>query len=71
MERKLQSVGIDSAEELRQLGSKQAFLRLKAHYPNICLVHLYTLQGAIDGLPYHQLPDHVKQDLQQFNQRLK
>lgn len=43
MGRKLRSVGICSAEELTRLGSKEAFARLKTRYPNVCLVHLYTL----------------------------
>ncbi len=47
MERKLKSVGIDSAEELMAVGAKEAFARLKALYPNVCLVNLYVLEGAI------------------------
>lgn len=45
---------ICTAEELRAAGGKDAFLRLKLHYPNVCLVHLYTLQGAIDDVEYYQ-----------------
>lgn len=67
MERKLKAIGICSAEELVQAGSKEAFLRLKRRYPNVCLVHLYTLQGAIDNLEYNQLPDEVKRDLKAFS----
>lgn len=66
MEEKLKSVDICTAEELRQTGSKEAFLRLKLRYPNVCLVHLYTLQGAIDNMGYNQLPDEVKRDLKAF-----
>lgn len=71
MERKLKAVGICSAEELTQLGSKEAFLRLKLRYPNVCLVHLYTLQGAIDHVGYDRLPDEVKRDLKCFSDSLK
>lgn len=46
IEKKLKSVGICSAEELTKLGSKEAYFRLKMRYPNVCLVHLYTLQGG-------------------------
>lgn len=45
MERKLLSVGIGSAEELMAVGAKEAFSRLKARYPQVCLVHLYALEG--------------------------
>lgn len=71
IEKKLESVGISSPEELKQVGSKEAFLRLKARYQNVCLVHLYTLQGALDGIEYNQLPEETKRDLKAFSDRLK
>ena len=71
IEKKLKAVGICSAEELMQAGSKDAFLRLKLCFSNVCLVHLYTLQGAIDDIEYNQLPDEVKQDLKGFSDGLK
>lgn len=67
IEKKLKAVGICSAEELTQLGSKEAFFRLKTRYPNVCLVHLYTLQGAIDNVEYNRLSDEMKQDLKSFS----
>ena len=33
MEKKLRSVGIATAEQLRETGSREAVLRLKARYP--------------------------------------
>lgn len=71
MEKKLKSVGISSAEELLQAGSEEAFIRLKMHYPNVCLVHLYTLQGAIDDIEYNQLSDKVKSKLKSFSDCFK
>ncbi|WNX85962.1 TfoX/Sxy family DNA transformation protein [Agathobaculum sp. NTUH-O15-33] len=70
MERKLEAIGIGSAEELIQTGSKEAFLRLKVRFPHVCLVHLYTLQGAIDGIEYNRLTDAVKRDLKRFSDGL-
>lgn len=52
MEKKLISVGIESSEQLIEVGAKDAFLRLKQKYPNVCLVHLYTLEGAIHDTEY-------------------
>lgn len=66
IERKLKSVGINSAEELKEIGSKDAFFRLKLKYPEICLVHLYTLEGAIDNIEYNQLSNETKKDLKEF-----
>ena len=69
--RKLTSIGIDSPEELRRIGSKEAFFRLKIRYSNLCLVHLYALQGAIDGIAYNQLSEEIKRDLKKFGDELK
>lgn len=71
IEKKLKSIGIFSAEDLMLTGSKEAFFRLKMRFPNVCLVHLYTLQGAIDDIEYNQLPDNIKQDLKRFCDDLK
>lgn len=71
MERKLKAIDISTAEELRKVGSKEAYLRLKIRFPNVCLVHLYTLRGAIDNVEYNRLSDEVKRDLKSFSDGLK
>lgn len=71
MEKKLKAVGISSPEELTRLGSKQAFLQLKQEYPNVCLVHLYTLEGAICNTQYNCLSEEKKKELKKFSDFLK
>lgn len=71
MSRKLASVGIDTPEKLIELGSKQAFAKLKEAYPQVCLVHLYTLEGAIYNTEYNRLPEDKKKELKQFSDALK
>lgn len=71
MDKKLKSVGIDSPDKLRELGSKQAFLKLKELYPQICLVHLYALEGAVEDLEFNSLSDGKKQELKEFSDFLK
>ena len=66
MKKKLNTIGVNSAEELLRMGSKEAFVRLKAAYPKVCLVHLYELQGAIDGTDFNRLPQNVKAELKAF-----
>lgn len=66
IERKLKSIGINSAEELKEIGSKETWFKLKLKYPEICLVHLYTLEGAISNIEYNQLSEETKKDLKQF-----
>ena len=71
MARKLTAVGIDTPEKLAQAGSKEAFFRLKAVYPQVCLVHLYALEGAIQDVEFNGLPKEKKQDLKEFSDCLK
>ena len=71
MEKKLTSVGIESPGELMEAGAKNAFLRLKQKYPNVCLVHLHTLEGAIHNVPYNSLPEDRRKELKEFSDFLK
>ncbi len=71
MARKLTSVGIESSEELIEVGAKGAFLRLKQKYPNMCLVHLYTLEGAIHDTEFNRLSEDKKKELKEFSNFLK
>lgn len=71
MAKKLKAVGIDSSEKLILTGSKQAFLQLKQEYPNVCLVHLYTLEGAITNTEFNCLSEEKKKELKEFSDFLK
>lgn len=70
MEKKLHSVGIHSAEELTELGSKQAAFRLKTQYPNTCVVILYHLEAAIRGVGIKQLDAPCKAELKAYFKQL-
>ncbi len=67
MAKKLTAIGIDSSEKLIQIGAKQAFLQLKQKYPNVCLVHLYTLEGAITNTEFNCLSEEKKKELKEFS----
>lgn len=67
MAKKLTSVGIGSAEELMAAGSKEAFMRLKEMYPQVCLVHLYALEGAIHQTEFNNLSEDKKKELKAFS----
>ena len=71
MEKKLTSVGINCAEDLIELGSKQAFVKLKEAYPQVCLVHLYTLEGAVTNTEFNNLSKEKKKELKEFSDSLK
>ena len=71
MARKLTAVGIDSPEKLVEAGAKQAFFKLKETFPNVCLVHLYALEGAITDQEYNELPEKTKQEMKGFSDFLR
>ena len=71
MAKKLESIGIDSSEKLTQSGSRQAFLKLKQAYPNVCLVHLYALEGAVRDVEFNSLSKETKMELKEFSDYLK
>lgn len=71
MARKLTAVGVNSPEKLMELGAKQAFVRLKALYPQVCLVHLYALEGAIHNMEFNCLSEEKKRELKEFSDDLK
>ncbi len=70
MERKLQSVGIGSAEELMDIGSRQAVFRLKERYPGTCVVILYYLEAAIRGVDIKELDSACKAELKAYFKQL-
>lgn len=70
MEKKLHAVGIHSAEDLKEIGSKQAVFRLKALYPNTCVVILYHLEAAIQGVAMRELDPGRKAELKEYFARL-
>ncbi len=71
MAKKLDAVGIGSPEELIRSGAEQAFLKLKVRYPNVCLVHLYALEGAVRNVEFNSLPEDRKKELKEFSDFLK
>lgn len=71
MAKKLTTVGIDSPEKLIETGSKQAFLKLKQTYPQVCLVHLYALEGAVQNTEFNSLSEDKKKELKEFSDFLK
>lgn len=63
---RLKEVGIHTAEELKAVGSEQAYLRLRAVDPGACYCMLCGLEGAIQGIRWHHLNPERKQELKQF-----
>jgi len=68
----LNAVGIQTPEQLSELGCKDAFVRIRETVdPGACLHMLYALHGAIEGIPDGRLSDAAKEDLRRFYHNLQ
>ena len=66
-ERQLIQAGIETPEQLREIGAKEALLRIRlTSDPGACIRVLYGLQGAIDGVKDSELDETIKSDLLAF-----
>ncbi len=67
LESNLNAIGIHTAEQLIQMGSKEAFIRIRLSVDEgACLHMLYGIQGAIENVRYTQLSESTKCDLKEF-----
>ena len=71
VEEQLLQVGISSADELKKIGSKAAWLKIQAIDESACIHRLMALEGAIQGVKKTMLSDEVKADLKEFYQWYK
>lgn len=72
MVQKLKEAGIETPEQLRAMGAKQAWRQIRALAdPGICLSALQALEGAVRGVRWHDLPPEAKQELKAFYQAEK
>lgn len=70
-EAQLNQVGIYTAEQLAEIGSKQAWLKIKAIDESACINRLYALEGAILNVKKKDLPQEKKDELKEFYQHFK
>ena len=66
LEKQLVDVGITTVEQLKSIGSREAWLRILAHDSSACLMRLSALEGAIQGIRWHYLDTNVKESLKVF-----
>ena len=71
VEKQLIQAGIGSAEELKRVGAKSAWLRIQEIDESACSHRLMALEGAVRGVKKTMLPDEVKADLREFYQSHK
>ena len=68
VEEQLNQVNISTYEQLKEIGSKQAWLKIREIDASACIHRLYALEGAIQNLPKGQLLPEKKAELKEFYQ---
>jgi DNA transformation protein len=71
VEEQLCQVGITSFDQLKEIGSKQAWLKIKEIDDSACIHRLYALEGAIQGIKKTQLLIEKKLELKEFYNHFK
>ena len=68
---KLIMVGISSPGDLINTGSENAMIKIKTIDKEACINMLFALEGAIQGIRWHNLDNSRKTELKEFYKRLK
>lgn len=66
LELKLHSIGIDTVETLRSIGTEETFRRLKQIDKNCSRAILFAIEGAIQGVRWHKLEEYRKNELRAY-----
>lgn len=63
----LEKVGIETPDQLREVGAKEAWRRIRAQVdPGACLHLLLGLEAAVEGIPKKLLPAEKRAELNAF-----
>ena len=65
---KLMLVGIINANQLRNIGAENAFIKLKTVDNDACINMLCAIEGAIQGIRWHDLDKSRKEELKEFSE---
>ena len=68
---KLKMVGISTPNDLLNTGSENAMIKIKTIDKEACINMLFALEGAIQGIRWHNLEKSKKLELTEFYNRLK
>ena len=66
VERQLNEVGIFTYDDLKAIGTEQAWLKIQEIDSSACIHRLLALEGAIQGIKKTALPQQRKTDLKDF-----
>lgn len=71
VEEQLIAVGIQTVEQLKETGSRQAWLKIRDIDSSACINRLCALEGAIQGIRWHYLSEETKKELKEFYNEFK
>lgn len=66
IERQLNIIGIFTYDELKDIGTEQAWLKIQEIDTSACIHRLLALEGAIQGVKKTALPQERKENLKDF-----
>ena len=66
LEEQLNDVGISTVDDLIDIGSKEAWLKIREIDETACINRLMALEGAIQNIRWHDLSDADKKNLKEF-----
>lgn len=66
IEEQLNEVGIFTIDDLIEIGSKEAWLAIQEIDSSACYNRLCGLEGAIQGIRWHDLSEKDKKNLKEF-----
>lgn len=69
LDAQLNDVGIVTVDDLRRIGSREAWLRIQAIDDSACIHTLFALEGAIQAKRWHSLSNEVRAELKLFVQQ--
>lgn len=67
----LNEVGINTVDDLIDIGSKEAWLKIKGIDESTCINRLMALEGAIQDIRWHDLSEDDKNNLKDFYNNFK
>ena len=71
LEAQLAEADITTIDALKRVGSREAWLRILAKDPSACIMRLSALEGATQGVRWHNLDGETKASLKEFYYRHK
>lgn len=66
IEEQLNKVGINTTEQLVQIGAENAWLKIQSIDSSACIHRLLALEGAVRGIKKTDIPTKRKEELKKF-----